>query len=80
MALRDCWNEGVPVRSLTVTASKLCEGEEPQQLDLFETDDEKHEQLVALDTAVDALRDRFGKESVKRLAILHKENSHPHEK
>lgn len=80
VALHECWKEGTPVRSLTVTATKLSEGEEPQQLDLFESNEEKHERLAALDTAVDALRDRFGKEAVKRLAILHKENSHPHEK
>lgn len=80
LALRECWKEGTPVRSLTVTAAKLCEGEEPQQLDLFENDDKKHERLMTLDTTVDALRDRFGKEAVKRLAILHKENGHPHEK
>lgn len=79
-ALHECWKEGTPVRSLTVTATKLCEGEEAQQLDLFEDCDEKHEQLATLDTTVDALRDRFGKHAVKRLAILHKENGHPHEK
>ena len=80
LALRECWKEGTPVRSLTVTAAKLCEGEEPQQLDLFENDDKKHERLMTLDTTVDALRDRFGKQAVKRLAILNKENGHPHEK
>ncbi len=80
LALRDCWNEGMSVRSLTVTAVNLCEGEAPQQLDLFESDDEKHEQLSALDATVDVLRDRFGKDAVKRLAILRNKNGHPHEK
>ena len=80
LALHDCWNEGVPVRSLTVTASKLCEGEEPWQLDLFETDDDRRERQLTLDTTVDALRDRFGKGAVKRLAILRKEEGYAHEK
>ncbi len=80
VALHECWNEGTPVRSLTVTASKLSEGEEVQQLNLFNTDDGKRERNILLDTAVDALRDRFGKHAVKRLAILHNENAYPHEK
>lgn len=80
VALHECWKEGTPVRSLTVTATKLSEGEAPQQLDLFESNHEKHERRVVLDATVDALRDRFGKQAVKRLAILHKDNSQPHEK
>ncbi len=80
LALHDCWNEGTPVRSLTVTASKLCEEEEPEQINLFDTDDDKHDKRLTIDTTVDALRNRFGKQAVKRLAILHQENGHPHEK
>ena len=80
LALHDCWKEGVPVRSLTVTASKLCEEEEPEQINLFDTEDDKHDKRLTIDATVDALRDRFGKQAVKRLAILHQENGHPHEK
>lgn len=80
IALHECWKEGTPVRSLAVTATKLCEAQEPKQLDFFEEQDSKHERRAVLDTTVDALRDRFGGDAVKRLAILHNESGHPHEK
>ncbi len=79
-ALHDCWQEGTAVRSLTVTACKLCEEEQPEQLDFFAENDDKRERQATLDSAVDTLRDRFGKDAVKRCAILHKKVGHPHEK
>lgn len=78
-ALHDCWREGTPVRSVTVTACNLSEDKAPEQLDLFAQDSDHRQKQETLDATVDTLRDRFGKAAVKRCAILHERAGHPHE-
>ncbi len=69
--LRECWQEGTPVRSLTVTACRLESGDDAQQLCLFDTEaDEDTERREALETVVDTLREKYGTASVKRCAVL----------
>ncbi|WRS28558.1 DNA polymerase IV [Oscillospiraceae bacterium MB08-C2-2] len=66
------WKIGVPIRMLTLTASKLVPiGEAPTQLSLFEAnapaDTARREQL---EKAMDRIRDRFGAESISPGSIL----------
>lgn len=62
---------GAPIRLLTVTATQLShEGE--QQLSLFD-DGRQDEKLQKLDSAMDAIRTRFGKDALQFARILRKE-------
>ena len=57
-----------PIRLLSVQTSQL-DGGELRQLNLFE-DPVKREKLEKLDTAVDAIRSRFGENAIKRACFL----------
>lgn len=58
----ELWN-GAPIRLLGIRLSKLC-GQEQQQLNLF--DMENQEKMQKLDAALDAIRNKFGKDAVMR--------------
>jgi len=64
--LKEFWN-GTPIRLLGIRATKLGE-EDYTQLNLFDL--VKNEKLEKLDKALDDIRNRFGKDSVKRAAFL----------
>ena len=66
-----------PLRSVAVKAIYLVEDQIPCQLSLFE-DNERSERLEKLDTAVERLRNRFGRDIVKP-AILYNDNKLPDE-
>ena len=63
------WETGKPVRMLTVTASSLESTTSPTQLSLFGEEDriEKHEKV---DAALDAIKQKFGKDSVFRAGSI----------
>lgn len=62
---------GAPIRLLTVTATQLShEGE--QQLSLF-ADGQKEEKQQRLDSAMDNIRTRFGKDALQFGRILHRD-------
>ena len=65
--LRQCWPENAPVRLLSVTATSLCDQDEaaPAQLSLLEEVQPDDPRQAALEAAVDQLRSRFGKRSIK---------------
>ncbi len=71
LLLHECWQNGTPVRSLTVTACHLEKESEGEQMCLFETE-ESHdrERLGRLESVVDTLRERYGTDSVKRCSVL----------
>lgn len=52
-----------PIRSVTVRAINLVSQSTPQQIDLF-TDSTKIDRLEKLETAVESIRERFGKHSI----------------
>jgi DNA polymerase-4 len=64
---RYCWS--TPVRAVTVSAIYLCPELTPQQLDIF-SDAEKAEKQDKLDSAVDELRQRFGKGIIRPASTL----------
>lgn len=69
--LRDCWQPGTPVRSLTVTACRLERAVEGEQLCLFDGADERdRDRLEILESVVDDLRGRYGNASVQRCSVL----------
>lgn len=64
--LKEFW-KGMPIRLLGIRATKLC-SEDYTQLNLFEM--VNYEKQEKLDQALDAIRNRFGKDSVKRASFL----------
>lgn len=67
----ELWN-GKPIRLLGIRTSKLVPDTEPRQMNLFELQEttpqsEKHQKL---DSAFDSLRDKYGKDIIKRGSLL----------
>ncbi len=64
--------DGSPVRLLGIRTSKLVQDSEPIQMSLFDLTTEKplSEKQQKLDTALDAIRNRFGADAVKRGSLM----------
>lgn len=60
-----CHSWPAPLRSLGVRALDLCEADAPEQLDLF-SDYSKAEQQQEIDRTIDSIRDKYGKNILKR--------------
>lgn len=67
----ELWN-GKPIRLLGIRTSKLVPDTEPRQMSLFELQEEtpKSEKQQKLDSALDSLRDKYGKDIIKRGSLL----------
>lgn len=67
----ELWN-GKPIRLLGIRTSKLVPDTEPRQMNLFELQEEtpKNEKQQKLDSALDSLRDKYGKDIIKRGSLL----------
>lgn len=67
----ELWN-GKPIRLLGIRTSKLVPDTEPRQMSLFELQEEKtqSEKQQKLDLALDSLRDKYGKDIIKRGSLL----------
>lgn len=67
----ELWN-GMPVRLLGIRTSKLIPDTEPQQMNLFDYQkaSPKSEKQQKLDSALDSLRGKYGKDIVKRGSLL----------
>lgn len=61
---------GAPIRLLGVSTSKAT-NDEYSQYDLFDTN--KHEKLRNLDSAIDKIRDKYGKNMIQRASLIDKE-------
>lgn len=67
------WTPGRPVRMLNVTVSGLCKNEFiTTQTDFFDTGEEtkRREKIEKRESTVDALREKFGKNSIVRAAFV----------
>lgn len=62
--------DGTPIRLLGIRTSKLVADSEPIQLNLFDYSDPVSEKQKRLDAALDQIRARYGKNSVKRGSLL----------
>lgn len=63
------WN-GAPIRLLGIRTTKLVTEDEPIQLNLFDYAAPISEKQQKLDAALDSIRSRFGKDSIKRGSLL----------
>ena len=70
--LRDNWEERKPIRMLTVTALQLVTPEEEtEQLRMFDEEDaEKRKKREELESAVDAIRSRYGRGAIHAAELL----------
>ncbi len=70
----ELWNH-TPIRLLGVRTSKLIDATTPIQLNLFDYVSPLSEKQQKLDAALDNIRERFGKDAIKRGSLL---DSHDH--
>lgn len=63
------WNHA-PIRLLGIRASKLLPADTPVQLSIFDLKTPENEKQKKLDTALDAIRQRYGKDAVVRGSSL----------
>ena len=66
--LREMWSNRIPLRLLGVSASRLDDCDTCYQYNLFDGD--KHDRLEKLDSAIDAIRGRFGSGDIQRGRFL----------
>ena len=64
--------DGIPIRLLGVSTSKIRNDADGRQMSLFDNTD--YEKLERLDRAMDSIRSRFGQGAVKRASFLKEEN------
>lgn len=60
--------DGTPIRQLGIYTSKIVRGESYKQINLFDMN--RYEKLSRLDETVDAIRERYGEDSVMRAIFL----------
>lgn len=65
------WNGQTPIRMLTVTATNLVEAAEAaEQLSFFGAPPEQRERRKRLETAIDSVREKFGRDSISTGAVM----------
>lgn len=72
LALFDELWDGTPIRLLGIRTSKLVSDSEPTQLNLFDYNAPVSEKQQKLDAALDSIRQKFGKDAIKRGSLLEK--------
>ena len=71
--LADSWNPNAPIRMLTLTGTNLVPADEApgEQLSLFEhSRQEERKKQEKLETTLDAIREKFGKDAVSICGVL----------
>ena len=64
------WDLAKPIRMLTITGQNLTEQAAGRQLSLFEGQEDRHERLVQLESALDGIRNRFGTAAIARASLM----------
>uniref|UniRef100_UPI004057BA53 DNA polymerase Y family protein n=1 Tax=Acetatifactor sp. TaxID=1872090 RepID=UPI004057BA53 len=62
--------DGTPIRLLGIRTTKLVEEDAPIQLSLFDYETPKSAKQQKLDAALDQIRSRYGKDSIKRGSLM----------
>lgn len=70
----ELWDQ-TPIRLLGIRTSKLVPDDEPVQLNLFDYNAPLTEKQQKLDAALDSIRNKFGKDAVKRGSLIDSPNS-----
>lgn len=70
----ELWDQ-TPIRLLGIRTSKLVPDDEPVQLNLFDYNAPQTEKQQKLDAALDSIRNKFGKDAVKRGSLIDSPNS-----
>lgn len=60
--------DGSPIRHLGIHTSRICDGVDMRQTDMFDPTD--YGKLEKMDAAVDSIRERYGRDSIFRAAFL----------
>ena len=69
--IRSSWNLNAPIRMLSITGSNLVPADETgEQLSLFENHSESLEKQEHLESALDAIRGKYGKNAVSIAGVL----------
>lgn len=69
--VKSCWNLNAPIRMLTVTALGLLPESSCAQLSFFEEEgDVKRDKQERIEHAIDAIRDKYGRNSITTGAIM----------
>ena len=66
------YNFRIPLRLIGVRACGLTNSEEGEQLKWFD-DPEKHERMEKLEQSIDGIRDKFGKNAIRRAILIDKQ-------
>lgn len=68
--IRASWGTSKPIRMLTITGISLCDEDEAEQLSIFELEDHSREKSLKLESAMDAIRAKFGDSSISFGSII----------
>jgi len=75
----ELWH-GEPLRQVSVSTGHLIYEDEDEQLSLFSNEnEEENKKNIKADQAMDAIREKFGFDSIKRGSLMEFSHKHPHE-
>ncbi len=67
--IKKCWNMNSPIRMLTVTGGGIVSDDEKMQISFFE-EESQNPKREKLEKALDSIRDKYGKNSIKNANII----------
>ena len=62
--IHSSWKKRDPIRLLTITGINLSDGEDPEQISLFGTDEKDREKSVKVARTIDDIRDKYGSSAI----------------
>lgn len=69
--VQSCWNGQTPIRMLTVTGANLVgAADAAEQLSFFGVPPQQRERRKKLETAIDSVREKFGRDSISTGAVM----------
>ena len=68
--IHESWRPGAPIRMLTITAINLCDEMTEEQISLFASDNQSHEQGEKIERTMDSIRNKFGSAAITFGGVL----------